>query len=99
MARETVVPSGTHSRSPQLDVDRVHVSRVLSGDADAFAPLWSKYQRPLTLFFSSRIHGLQEAEDLTSDTLLAALEALPRFRPMRHAEGPDAHAACTFKTY
>jgi RNA polymerase sigma factor (sigma-70 family) len=99
MARETVVPSGTHPRSPHADVDWVHVLRVLSGDTDAFAPLWSKYKRPLTLFFSSRVHCRQEAEDLTSDTLLAALESLPRFRSQQNTGGNEDHPACTFKTY
>jgi RNA polymerase sigma-70 factor (ECF subfamily) len=45
-----------------------------------FVPLYEHYARPVFRYLCSRIGAYQEAEDLTAQTFLEALEALPRYR-------------------
>jgi RNA polymerase sigma factor (sigma-70 family) len=50
----------------------------------AFAPLYDRYVRPIYRYLYSRLANAQEAEDLTAQTFLSALEALPRYRDDGH---------------
>ncbi len=45
-----------------------------------FEFLYNHYARPVFRYLYSRIGGYEEAEDLTAQTFLEALEALPRYR-------------------
>jgi RNA polymerase sigma-70 factor (ECF subfamily) len=45
-----------------------------------FVPLYDHYVRPVFRYLCSRIGAYDEAEDLTAQTFLEALEALPRYR-------------------
>ncbi len=45
-----------------------------------FVLLYSHYARPVFRYLYSRIGVFEEAEDLTAQTFLEALEALPRYR-------------------
>ncbi|MGB7537395.1 MAG: sigma-70 family RNA polymerase sigma factor [Anaerolineales bacterium] len=47
---------------------------------DHFVLLYSHYARPVFRYLYSRVGGFEEAEDLTAQTFLEALEALPRYR-------------------
>ncbi|HEY4579705.1 MAG TPA: sigma factor [Candidatus Acidoferrales bacterium] len=49
-------------------------------DPAAFAGLYDRYVQPVYRYVRSRVGGAQEAEDLTAQTFLAALESLPRYR-------------------
>lgn len=49
-------------------------------DPVAFTHLYHKYLRPVYRYHYARCGSPAEAEDLTSQTFLAALEALPRYR-------------------
>ena len=80
MARERVVPARADSYLPVVDTDLTYVTRVQDGDTEAFEPLWRKYERPLYQYFLRRTHHRQEAEDLASETLVAAFQSLPQFR-------------------
>jgi len=44
-----------------------------------FLPLYDHYARPIFRYLCSRIGTYEEAEDLTAQTFLEALEALPRY--------------------
>lgn len=54
-------------------------ARSASGQA-AFAALYRRYLTPLYRYFYARTGEVGAAEDLTSQTFVAALEALPRYR-------------------
>lgn len=49
-----------------------------------FAPLYDRYIQPVYRYLYSRVGHTQEAEDLTAQTFLDALEALPRYRHKGH---------------
>jgi RNA polymerase sigma-70 factor (ECF subfamily) len=50
----------------------------------AFTPLYDCYVQPIYCYLYSRLANAQEAEDLTAQTFLSALEALPRYRDDGH---------------
>jgi len=56
------------------------VAAARNGDPAAFARLYGRYVRPIYRYLYSRVGDGADAEDLTSRTFLAALEALPRYR-------------------
>ena len=49
-------------------------------DPDEFSELYDRYVQPVYRYLYYRTGSAAEAEDLTSQTFLAALEALPRYR-------------------
>ncbi len=58
-------------------------TRILAsqrGDVDAFAWLYHQYVERVYRYLYSRVQDQDEAEDLTSQTFLTALEWLPRYR-------------------
>ncbi|MCC6728522.1 MAG: RNA polymerase sigma factor [Chthonomonadales bacterium] len=87
-------PSGDFPADP----DRPWVERVRSGDQEAFVSLWRKYERGLLRFFYSRVEDRPDAEDLASETLIAAMEAIPRFRGVGRADD-GTEIGCTFHTF
>src|SRR5262249_35991507 len=50
----------------------------------AFAALYDRFVRPVYRYLSRRTGSAADAEDLTAQTFLAALEALPRYREQGH---------------
>lgn len=50
----------------------------------AFGRLYELYVQPVYRYLFSRIGNAHEAEDLTSQTFIAAYEALPRYRERGH---------------
>jgi RNA polymerase sigma-70 factor (ECF subfamily) len=63
---------------PQDDVPAL-VSAALE-DPAAFARLYDRYVQPIYRYVFSRVGGTHEAEDITSQTFMAAYEALGRYR-------------------
>ncbi len=49
-------------------------------DASAFGRLYDLYVQPVYRYLLSRVGSIHEAEDLTSQTFIAAYEALPKYR-------------------
>lgn len=49
-------------------------------DSQAFARLYDLYVQPVYRYLLSKIGNEQEAEDLTAQTFLAALQGLPRYK-------------------
>jgi RNA polymerase sigma-70 factor, ECF subfamily len=49
-------------------------------DASAFGRLYNLYVQPVYRYLLSRVGSTHEAEDLTSQTFIAAYEALPKYR-------------------
>ena len=99
MAREWV-GSPASPLLPVADEDAPWVLRVKDGDQEAFRPLWEKYERGITQFFLQHTINRQEAEDLASDTLIAAMQSIPAFRGATLGNGPGASGkSCSFRTY
>lgn len=112
----TIAPRGLAGRAcpvgrPSTDADMSNVLRAKTGDQAAFAPLWDKYWRSLYAYFARRIRSREEAEDLASETLLAAFDQIPAFRGLASQDtGPaDRMSApadadprpqqCSFQTF
>jgi RNA polymerase sigma-70 factor, ECF subfamily len=55
--------------------------KAAQADPAAFAGLYRRYVRPVYRYFYSRTGQTHEAEDLTAQTFLEALEGLKRYRP------------------
>ena len=49
-------------------------------DPAAFGKLYDRYVQPLYRYLYSRLGSVHEAEDITSQTFMAAYEALPKYR-------------------
>ena len=77
---ETEMQSGTRSENiPSL-------AEEAKNDPAAFGRLYEHYVQPVYRYLYSRIGSIHEAEDLTSQTFIAAYEALPRYRERGHFE-------------
>lgn len=50
------------------------------GDPAAFGRLYDRYLQPVYRYLYSRLGNAHEAEDVTSQTFIAAYEALPKYR-------------------
>ena len=53
-------------------------------DPAAFGKLYDHYVRPIYRYAYSRMGSAHEAEDITSQTFMAAYESLPRYRERGH---------------
>jgi RNA polymerase sigma-70 factor (ECF subfamily) len=62
-----------------LDEDAVVIAES-KNDPAAFSALYDQYVQPVYRYFYYRTGSAPEAEDLTSQTFLSALEALPRYQ-------------------
>jgi len=65
------------SWSPETEAVVVDAARKRPQD---FLPLYDHYARPIFRYLWSRVGSHEDAEDLTAQTFLEALEALPRYR-------------------
>ena len=64
--------------------DELALVRAAATDRGQFALLYDRYAQPLYHYCYHRTGNVHDAEDLTSQTFLAALEALPRYRQDGH---------------
>jgi RNA polymerase sigma-70 factor (ECF subfamily) len=63
------------------EVSDAHLARqAQAGERAAFAALYRRYLLKVYRYFYVRTGAVQLAEDLTSQTFMAALESLPRYR-------------------
>ncbi len=65
---------------PPLAETDGRVRAALRGDAEAFAWLYQRYVGRVYRYLHGQVQDEAEAEDLTSQTFLTALESLPRYR-------------------
>lgn len=100
MAREQSGHTESTRLFPTADADLWFVQQVIAGDTEAFKPLWEKYERPVYQFFLHRVNDRHDAEDLASDTMLAVLQSIPRFRGASPEGDSDrVEASCSFRTF
>ena len=55
------------------------ISQILSGNKTAVEKFCHEYKDPLFIFISKRVKNIRDAEDITQETLISALNALPNF--------------------
>lgn len=63
------------------DIESCLVIRARAGDIDAFAQLYDRHFATVYRYLAAKSPTRHMAEDLTSETFLKALRALPRFTP------------------
>jgi RNA polymerase sigma-70 factor (ECF subfamily) len=61
-------------------VDETTLVSAAQRNLAEFTALYDRYFRPIYRYLYSRVGSVPEAEDLTAQTFLAALEALPHYR-------------------
>jgi RNA polymerase sigma-70 factor (ECF subfamily) len=74
-------------QSVQLDVnlaDEAELVAAAQRNPRAFGPLYDLYVQPVYRYLYSRLEGGPEAEEVTAQTFLAALEALGNYRHNGH---------------
>ena len=76
-----IKPTTSFSQSLAEEADLVSSAQR---DPAEFAALYDRYFRQVYHYLVSRVGRAADAEDLTAQTFLAALEALPRYRPRGH---------------
>ena len=64
----------------RMDVDSQTIQRALAGDRSALAHIYDTYAKPIFRYHHSRVGNAADAEDLTSQTFMAVIEALPRYQ-------------------
>jgi len=64
----------------RMEVDARTVQRALAGDQSALAYIYDTYAKSIYRYHHSRVGNAPDAEDLTSQTFMAVIEALPRYR-------------------
>ncbi|MEP7133975.1 MAG: sigma-70 family RNA polymerase sigma factor [Chloroflexota bacterium] len=64
----------------RTNVDSQTVQRALAGDQSAFAHIYDTYAKSIYRYHHSRVGNTPDAEDLTSQTFMAVIEALPRYQ-------------------
>lgn len=65
---------------PGLREDEAALVAAACRNPAAFAPLYDRYVQPVYRYLHSRVGSSTEAEDLTAQTFLKALESLPHYR-------------------
>ncbi|HQE93025.1 MAG TPA: sigma factor [Anaerolineae bacterium] len=76
MTQEYKTYMDVSSEVPDADLAR----QAQAGEQAAFAALYRRYLPRVYRYFYVRTGAVQPAEDLTSQTFMAALESLPRYR-------------------
>jgi len=64
----------------QVEIELNTIRHALAGDEAALARIYDAYARPIYRYHYSRVGNAPDAEDLTSQTFMAVLEALPRYQ-------------------
>jgi RNA polymerase sigma-70 factor, ECF subfamily len=70
MARQSESPS----------IDEAHLARQAISNADAFAELYQRHVTRVYRYHMAHVGNVKDAEDLTSQTFIAALEGIRSFR-------------------
>jgi RNA polymerase sigma-70 factor (ECF subfamily) len=75
-----LAPRGRHERMETVTSDEQVVERALSGDAEAFGEIVSRWQRRIFALAYGMLGREEDARDATQETFLAAFRSLRSFR-------------------
>lgn len=81
------MPESDHtflSRAALREEDDTGQVAAARRDPEAFGALYDRYVQPVYRYLLSRLRNQEEAQDLTSQTFLAAYQAFPRYRHNGH---------------
>ena len=78
------MPDHIQPSSPPTQADDSALIIASQKDPAAFAALYDRYVQPVFRYLYSRVGNAAQAEDLTAQTFLSVLEALPRYRHRGH---------------
>jgi RNA polymerase sigma-70 factor (ECF subfamily) len=81
MPDENALDPAAPGLRPEEDGAQVEKARQ---DPQAFGVLYDRHVQSIYRYLVSRLHNVEEAKDLTSQTFLAAFEAFPRYRHNGH---------------
>lgn len=70
----------TEQKDPLPELDAVLILSAMTGSTTALAAIYDAYARRIYRYFYSRVENAAEADDLTAQTFLKVIEALPRYR-------------------
>lgn len=62
------------------DLDDALILDAMKGDSNALAAVYDCYARRIHRYFYSRVENADDAEDLTAQTFMSVIEALPRYQ-------------------
>lgn len=62
------------------DLDDVFILRAMQGAPTALAAMYDSYARRVYRYLLSRVTNHEDAEDLTAQTFVSVIEALPRYQ-------------------
>ena len=64
----------------QMEIELNTIHRAQTGDEAALAQIYDAFAKPIYRYHYSRVGNSADAEDLTSQTFMAVIEALPRYQ-------------------
>jgi RNA polymerase sigma-70 factor (ECF subfamily) len=70
--------TGRKDAPPELD-DAL-ILKAMKGDPSGLAAVYDFYARRIHRYFYSRVENMEDAEDLTAQTFMSVIEALPRYQ-------------------
>jgi len=70
----------TERKDSPPELDDALILSAMTGSATALAAIYDAYARRIYRYFFSRVENAAEADDLTAQTFLKVIEALPRYR-------------------
>ncbi len=70
----------TERKNPPPELDDALILSAMTGSAAALAAIYDAYARRIYRYFFSRVESAAEAEDLSAQTFLKVIEALPHYR-------------------
>jgi RNA polymerase sigma-70 factor (ECF subfamily) len=72
---------GRRLRMTTVRTDEELMLAFRSGERDAFADLFERYQAPVTRFFRRRVSDQARADELAQETFLGVIQAARRYQP------------------
>lgn len=67
-------------KDPPPDVDDALIQNAMRGESAALEAIYNAYARRVYRYFLSRVADHADAEDLTAQTFMSVIEALPRYQ-------------------
>ncbi|MCL5429285.1 MAG: RNA polymerase sigma factor [Chloroflexi bacterium] len=68
----------------RIEIDDALIAQAVSGNTATLAQIYDNYARDIYRYSYSRVGNADDAEDLTAQTFMAVIEALPRYRHRGH---------------